>query len=81
MYCCYNRQVFRPMLMIALEQYFQTPLPDVLKSLYDALNSGDIAGAPRPTPWERGLMRRCEGRTVRRPVSWLTTCMSPCRLQ
>ena len=52
------------MLMIALEQYFQTPLPDVLKSLYDALNSGDIAGAPRPTPWERGLMRRCEGRAA-----------------
>eukprot|EP00904_Undaria_pinnatifida_P005219 jgi/Undpi1/1827/HiC_scaffold_12.g05214.m1 len=51
-------EVFRPMLMIALEQYFQTPLPDVLKSLFDALNSADIAGAPRPTPWERGLMRR-----------------------
>lgn len=51
-------QVFRPMLMIALEQYFQNQVPEVLASLFDALNSADIAGAPRPTPWERALMRR-----------------------
>ncbi|CAN0035318.1 unnamed protein product, partial [Hapterophycus canaliculatus] len=51
-------EVFRPMLMIALEQYFQKPVPEVLASLFHTLNSADIAGAPRPTPWERGLMRR-----------------------
>ncbi|CAM9773411.1 unnamed protein product [Scytosiphon promiscuus] len=51
-------EIFRPMLMIALEQYFQTQVPQVLASLFHALNAADIAGAPRPTPWERGLMRR-----------------------
>ncbi len=54
-------QVFRPMLMIALEQYYQAQVPEVLQSLFEALNNADIAGAPRPTPWERGLMRRCGG--------------------
>lgn len=44
--------------MIALEQYFQAQVPEVLRSLFEALNNADIAGAPRPTPWERGLMRR-----------------------
>ncbi|CAN0181531.1 unnamed protein product, partial [Ectocarpus fasciculatus] len=51
-------EVFRPMLMIALEQYYQRQVPEVLESLFDALNSANLAGAPRPTPWERGLMRR-----------------------
>jgi len=47
------------MLMIALEQYYQAQVPEVLQSLFEAINNADIAGAPRPTPWERGLMRRC----------------------
>ncbi|CAN0510350.1 unnamed protein product, partial [Ectocarpus sp. 8 AP-2014] len=51
-------EVFRPMLMIALEQYYQRQVPEVLESLFEALNSAHLAGAPRPTPWERGLMRR-----------------------
>lgn len=62
-------QVFRPMLMVALLHYFETQAPEVLAWLFQALNAADIAGAPRPTPWERGLMRRyaivdvdvCEG--------------------
>ncbi|CAN0090813.1 unnamed protein product, partial [Ectocarpus sp. 4 AP-2014] len=51
-------EVFRPMLMIALEEYYQRQVPEVLESLFEALNSAHLAGAPRPTPWERGLMRR-----------------------
>ncbi|CAM9544185.1 unnamed protein product [Ascophyllum nodosum] len=51
-------EVFRPLLAIALEQYYQTPEPEVLKSLFVAVNAADIAGTPRPTPWERDLMRR-----------------------
>lgn len=51
-------QVFHPLLELALEQYYQTPVPEVLKSLFDAVNTADIAGAPRPTSWERALMRR-----------------------
>lgn len=46
------------MLMIALDQYFKTQVPEVLELLFQALNTADIAGAPRPTPWERMLMRR-----------------------
>ena len=46
------------MLMIALERYYQKQAPEVLQSLFEALNNADMAGAPRPTPWERALMRR-----------------------
>ncbi|CAN0338931.1 unnamed protein product, partial [Phaeothamnion confervicola] len=51
-------EMFRPLLIIALDAYYQTLDPAVLKSLYDALNAADMSQVPRPTPWERGLMRR-----------------------
>ncbi|CAN0141396.1 unnamed protein product, partial [Discosporangium mesarthrocarpum] len=51
-------QVFRPALIIALDLYYQTTDKKVLEDLYHAINSAKIREAPRPTPWERRLMRR-----------------------
>lgn len=53
-------EMFRPLLIIALDQYYQTLDPQVLANLYNAINAADIASVPRPQPWERRLMRRGE---------------------
>jgi Docking domain of Afi1 for Arf3 in vesicle trafficking len=51
-------EMFRPLLIIALDQYYQSTDPAVLASLYDAINAADMGALPRPLPWERRLMRR-----------------------
>jgi hypothetical protein len=51
-------EVFRPLLIIALDHFYQTTDPAVLAGLYSAINNADVAALPRPLAWERRLMRR-----------------------
>ncbi|TRM70139.1 docking domain of Afi1 for Arf3 in vesicle trafficking-domain-containing protein [Schizophyllum amplum] len=50
-------QIFKPVLLMALDDYFLNPSQDCLSRLFDAVNSMDLAGAPSLTRAERLLMR------------------------
>ena len=50
----------QPVLLLALEDYFNEPLPTVLKRLYEAINSIDISHAPRFSPDEKIVLRNSE---------------------
>lgn len=39
--------VYKPLLLLALEDYFRNPLPETLASLYDSVNSMDLSLLPR----------------------------------
>ena len=49
---------FRVPLIIALGHYFDNPSIDVLREVYDTLNTVPISSMPRPSTIERRLMRR-----------------------
>ncbi|KAG5182589.1 docking domain of Afi1 for Arf3 in vesicle trafficking-domain-containing protein [Tribonema minus] len=51
-------EMFRPLLIIALDAYYQSTDPAVLAGLYAAINAADAAALPRPLAWERRVMRR-----------------------
>ena len=51
-------EMFRPLLIIALDAYYSSTDPAVLQTLYETLNRADMTAVPRPNPWERKLMRR-----------------------
>ncbi|GAB7354363.1 hypothetical protein MBLNU459_g4870t1 [Dothideomycetes sp. NU459] len=39
--------VYKPLLLLALEEYFRNPVPETLASLYDSVNSMDLSLLPR----------------------------------
>lgn len=53
-------QIFKPILLLALEDYFVNPSIDCLAKLYDALNTMDISGMPRLSHFERMILRCSE---------------------
>lgn len=50
----------QPILLLALEDYFSEPTPTVLKRMYEAINSIDIALAPHLSLDERMVLRCSE---------------------
>ncbi|KAI0034716.1 spindle pole body interacting protein [Vararia minispora EC-137] len=57
-------QIFKPVLLLALDDYFNTPSQDCLARLFDAINSMDISGAPVLTRAEKLVMRSSERKDV-----------------
>ncbi|GAA5830718.1 hypothetical protein JCM11251_001053 [Rhodosporidiobolus azoricus] len=53
-------QIFKPILLLALDSYFSSPSPTVLSSLYASLNSMDISAHPFLTLDERIVLRTSE---------------------
>ncbi|GAA5885668.1 hypothetical protein JCM6882_007519 [Rhodosporidiobolus microsporus] len=53
-------QIFKPILLLALDSYFSSPSPSVLSSLYSALNAMDISALPFLTLDERVVLRTSE---------------------
>jgi hypothetical protein len=43
---------------MALDRYYESPIVDVLQELYEAINRLNVFALPRPTWFERALMRR-----------------------
>ncbi|KCV73453.1 hypothetical protein H696_00987 [Fonticula alba] len=58
--------VWRPLLLLALEKFFDTNDTSVLKDVYDAVNAIDLEalGAPRLTPLHRRLLRAVSDATA-----------------
>lgn len=46
----------QPLLLLALEEYFKSPFPETLESLYDAVNSMDLSLMPRLSMLERHIL-------------------------
>ncbi|KAF9787957.1 spindle pole body interacting protein [Thelephora terrestris] len=57
-------QIFKPVLLMALDDYFSNPSKECLSRLFDAVNSMDIAGAPVLTRHEKLIMRYSERKDV-----------------
>ncbi|QDS71122.1 hypothetical protein FKW77_009768 [Venturia effusa] len=49
--------IYKPLLLLALEEYFRNPILETLASLYDAVNSMDLSLMPRLTPLERHILQ------------------------
>lgn len=47
----------QPLLLLALEDYFKSPFPETLASLYDAVNSMDLSLLPRFSHLERQILQ------------------------
>lgn len=49
--------IYKPLLLLALEEYFKSPSQQVLENLYNALNAMDLSLMPRLSILERGLLQ------------------------
>jgi Stabilization of polarity axis/Docking domain of Afi1 for Arf3 in vesicle trafficking len=49
--------IYKPLLLLALEDYMKTPTPDTLELLYNALNSMDASLIPRLSRQERHILQ------------------------
>ncbi|KAF8586594.1 spindle pole body interacting protein [Ramaria rubella] len=57
-------QLFKPVLWIALQEYFNDPSDDCITRLYDAVNAMDITLAPTLSRYEKLIMRASERKDV-----------------
>lgn len=53
-------EIFKPVLLMALDDYFSDPSQDCLARLFDAVNSMDISNTPRLSRYEKLIMRTSE---------------------
>ncbi|KAK7043132.1 hypothetical protein VNI00_008486 [Paramarasmius palmivorus] len=75
-------QIFKPVLLMALDDYLINPSQDCLARVFDAVNSMDFSGAPKLSRHEKIVMRLSERKDIfsekvhnlphqhGRPVSW-----------
>ncbi|WVQ96709.1 hypothetical protein IAU59_003816 [Kwoniella sp. CBS 9459] len=52
--------IYKPLLLLALEEYFISPSPEILARLFDSANAISTAGMPRLNRYERILLRSSE---------------------
>ncbi|KAI0128907.1 docking domain of Afi1 for Arf3 in vesicle trafficking-domain-containing protein [Xylariales sp. AK1849] len=48
--------IYKPLLLLALEEYFKSPVPETLSMLYDAVNNMDLSLMPKLSLLERNLL-------------------------
>jgi hypothetical protein len=49
--------IYKPLLLLALEEYFKSPVPETLSLLYDAVNAMDLSLMPKLSLLERHLLQ------------------------
>ncbi|KAL8783016.1 MAG: hypothetical protein Q9213_004913 [Squamulea squamosa] len=49
--------IYKPLLLLALEEYFRSPFPETLAALYHAVNAMDLSLMPRLTILERSILQ------------------------
>ncbi|KAG2136725.1 docking domain of Afi1 for Arf3 in vesicle trafficking-domain-containing protein [Suillus clintonianus] len=57
-------QIFKPVLLLALDDYFANPSQECLARLFDAINSMNISAAPALTRCEKLIMRASERKDI-----------------
>ncbi|KAI8137550.1 docking domain of Afi1 for Arf3 in vesicle trafficking-domain-containing protein [Fennellomyces sp. T-0311] len=56
--------IYKPVLLLAMEKYFEKPSPEVLESLYKAVNSMDLSRMPKFSWHERQILRTSDDKTM-----------------
>ncbi|KKA31030.1 hypothetical protein TD95_004116 [Thielaviopsis punctulata] len=56
--------IYKPLLLLALEEYFKSPVPETLALLYDAVNAMDLSLMPRLTVMERHLLQASDNKDL-----------------
>ncbi|KAI8884579.1 spindle pole body interacting protein [Backusella circina FSU 941] len=56
--------IYKPILLLAMEKYFENPCIEILESLYQAVNSMDLSRMPRLTWHERQILRASDNKTM-----------------
>ena len=56
--------IYKPLLLLALEDYMKTPTPDTLELLWNALNSMDASMMPRLSRHERHILQATDAKDM-----------------
>ncbi|KAF2867903.1 docking domain of Afi1 for Arf3 in vesicle trafficking-domain-containing protein [Massariosphaeria phaeospora] len=56
--------IYKPLLLLAIEEYFRAPVLDTLASLYDALNAMDLSLLPRMSPLETFVLQATDAKDM-----------------
>ncbi|KAL2037410.1 hypothetical protein N7G274_009895 [Stereocaulon virgatum] len=56
--------IYKPLLLLALEEYFKAPYRETLESLYEAVNSMDLSLMPRLTMLERHILQASDAKDL-----------------
>jgi hypothetical protein len=56
--------IFKPVLLLAMEKYFDNPHIETIESLYKAVNSMDLSSMPRLTWHEKQILRDTDNKNM-----------------
>ncbi|EGC46194.1 MesA protein [Histoplasma capsulatum var. duboisii H88] len=56
--------IYKPLLLLALEDYFKSPFPETLAALYHSLNAMDLSLLPRFTYLERHILQASDAKDI-----------------
>ncbi|RMD40310.1 hypothetical protein DV735_g4799, partial [Chaetothyriales sp. CBS 134920] len=56
--------IYKPLLLLALEDYMKSPTPDTLELLYTAVNSMDVSMMPRLSRTERHILQATDAKDM-----------------
>lgn len=56
--------IYKPLLLLALQQYFANPVIETLASLYEAVNSMDLSLLPRLTYHEKSILQASDAKDL-----------------
>ncbi|KAI0874326.1 spindle pole body interacting protein [Hypoxylon argillaceum] len=56
--------IYKPLLLLALEEYFKSPVPETLSMLYDAVNDMDLSLMPRLSLLEKYLLQSSDNKDL-----------------
>ncbi|EEA21302.1 hypothetical protein TMatcc_009297 [Talaromyces marneffei ATCC 18224] len=56
--------IYKPLLLLALEDYFKAPYPETLASLYNAVNAMDLSLLPRFNLLERSILQASDSKDM-----------------
>ncbi|KAL8414924.1 hypothetical protein RB594_005942 [Gaeumannomyces avenae] len=56
--------IYKPLLLLALEEYFKAPVPETIAMLYDAVNAMDLSLMPKLSLLERHLLQASDNKDL-----------------
>ncbi|KAF2738416.1 spindle pole body interacting protein [Polyplosphaeria fusca] len=56
--------IYKPLLLLALEEYFRAPVLDTLASLYNALNAMDLSSLPKLSSMEQFVLQASDSKDM-----------------
>ncbi len=56
--------IYKPLLLLALQEYFANPIMDTLASLYEAVNNMDLSLMPKLSYYEKSILQSSEAKAL-----------------